>query len=61
MTCHNCETEMVKAGKYDKKAIQSCLCKKCGKRFSGPQNKPQTDSQKSVERQLQSLFLALTH
>ena len=43
MTCHNCETEMVKAGKYGRKLIQRFLCKKCGKRFSEPQSKPLGD------------------
>ncbi len=40
MTCHNCEIEMVKAGKFGKKAIQRFQCKQCGKRYSEPQDKP---------------------
>ena len=40
MTCHNCEIEMVKAGKFGKKAIQRFQCKQCGKRYSEPQGRP---------------------
>ena len=40
MTCHNCEIEMVKAGKFGKKAIQRFQCKQCGKRYSEPQDRP---------------------
>ena len=40
MTCHNCEIEIVKAGKFGKKAIQRFQCKQCGKRYSEPQDRP---------------------
>src|SRR5258708_7261023 len=50
MTCHNCEVETVKAGKYGKKQIQRYLCKKCGRRYSEPQNKPLGDVRLSPEK-----------
>lgn len=40
MTCHNCLTEMVKAGFYGRNKVQRYKCQQCGKRFAEPQNKP---------------------
>jgi IS1 family transposase/transposase-like protein len=50
MTCHNCETKMVKAGKYGKKQIQRFQCKQCGRRLSEPQNKPLGDMRLPMEK-----------
>ena len=40
MTCHNCRTEMVKAGYYGKQRIQRYKCQQCGKRLSEPPQRP---------------------
>lgn len=40
MTCHNCRTEMVKAGYYGKQRIQRFKCQQCGKRLSEPPQRP---------------------
>jgi transposase-like protein/IS1 family transposase len=40
MTCHNCRTQMVKAGFYGEKKVQRWKCQQCNKRFSEPQPKP---------------------
>jgi len=40
MTCHNCTTEMVKAGFYGRSRVQRWKCQQCGKRFSELQQKP---------------------
>ena len=40
MTCHNCLTEMVKAGFYGRSKVQRFKCQQCGKRFAEPQEKP---------------------
>ena len=40
MTCHNCRIEMIKAGFYGKAPVQRFKCQQCGKRFSGPPQKP---------------------
>ncbi len=40
MTCHSCQVDCVKAGKYGRKQIQRYLCKQCSKRYSEPQDKP---------------------
>ena len=40
MTCHNCRTEMVKAGYYGKHRIQRFKCQQCGKRLSEPPARP---------------------
>lgn len=39
MTCHNCKSEMVKAGKGRNK-VQRFKCQQCGKRLTEPQEKP---------------------
>ena len=39
MTCHNCKTEMVKAGR-GRNETQRYKCQQCGKRFSEVQGKP---------------------
>src|SRR5436309_4834909 len=40
MTCHNCRTQMVKAGFYGGKRIQRWKCQQCGKRLSEPGQRP---------------------
>lgn len=40
MTCHNCRTEMVKAGYYGNQRIQRYKCQQCGKRLSEPPQRP---------------------
>jgi IS1 family transposase/transposase-like protein len=40
VTCHNCRTQMVKAGFYGTKKVQRWKCQQCNKRFSEPQPKP---------------------
>jgi IS1 family transposase/transposase-like protein len=40
MTCHNCTTEMVKAGFYGRNRVQRWKCQQCGKRFAEPRQKP---------------------
>src|SRR5438445_8499872 len=40
MTCHNCRTEMVKAGFYGKTRVQRWKCQQCGKRLSEPPQRP---------------------
>ena len=40
MTCHNCRTEMVKAGYYGKQRVQRFKCQQCGKRLSEPPARP---------------------
>lgn len=40
MTCHNCRTEMVKAGYYGKRRVQRYKCQQCGKRLSEPPQRP---------------------
>ena len=39
MTCHNCRTEMVKAGK-GRNDLQRYKCQQCGKRFTEPHDIP---------------------
>ena len=39
MTCHNCKTDMVKAGK-GRNEVQRYKCQQCGKRYAEPQEKP---------------------
>ena len=50
MTCHNCEVQTVKSGKYGPKKIQRYLCKQCGRRYSEPQNKPLGDVRLPMEK-----------
>jgi len=50
MTCHNCEVQTVKAGKYGKKRIQRYLCKQCGKFYSESQPKPLGDVRLPIEK-----------
>jgi IS1 family transposase/transposase-like protein len=50
MTCHNCSTQTVKAGKYGKKRIQRYFCKPCRKFYSEPQEKPLGDVRLPMEK-----------
>ena len=43
MTCHSCQVDCVKAGRYGRRRVQRYLCKQCGKRYSEPQDKPLGD------------------
>ncbi len=40
MTCHNCRSQMVKAGFYGTKKVQRWKCQQCGKRLSEPPTRP---------------------
>lgn len=43
MTCHFCNLDCVKAGRYGAQKIQRYKCKSCGKRFSEAQEQPLGD------------------
>ena len=43
MTCHFCNLDCVKAGRYGAQKVQRYTCKSCGKRFSDAQEKPLCD------------------
>ena len=59
MTCHNCRTEMVKAGTYGKKRVQRYKCQQCGKRFAEPQTRLFDDSRLPEEKALMILACLL--
>ena len=59
MVCHNCKTEMVKAGTYGRKRIQRFKCKQCRRRFAEPRQKPFGADVRLPEEKVRMILLCL--
>jgi transposase-like protein/IS1 family transposase len=57
MVCCNCNILCKKFGKFGPKKIQRYRCKKCGRTFSDPQEKPLDEMRVPFEKALQALNL----
>jgi transposase-like protein/IS1 family transposase len=57
MVCCNCNILCKKFGKFGPKKIQRYRCKKCGRTFSDPQEKPLDEMRVPLEKALQALHL----
>jgi transposase-like protein/IS1 family transposase len=57
MVCCNCNLLCKKFGKFGPKKIQRYRCKKCGRTFSEPQEKPLDEMRIPMEKALQAIHL----